>query len=193
MTEILNKEPTIWSEGLTVERLNALLDTVTIKKFLSASLAAQTIRACLDLHGITLPILEVEGGSGGYYGPSNSDGHAILIGTSSMSNPDMYAPPTEGEWLFKIVDSDGPDDDFDDHLSLYIVMDKDDDNLIECYAQIVNDDEVDALADMDNMTDFDFQRAVGGSIDNKEVAGDRSGESIWQRQQRHLGGYKLKD
>jgi hypothetical protein len=189
-----NEVPTIHSEGLTVERLNALLDTITIKPFLSASLAAQTIRAALDLHSITLPILEVEGGSGGYFGSTVADGPAILTGVSSMKSPDMYAPPTEGEWLFKIEDSDGPDDDFDDHLSLYIIMDQNDKNLIDCYAQIVTDDEVDDLANMeDNMTDMDYQREVGGSVLINPRVSDRSGESEYQKQQRHVGDYKEHD
>jgi hypothetical protein len=195
MTEIVNQEPTIHSEGLTVERLNALLDTLTIKRFLSAALAAQTIRAALDLHGITLPILEVEGGSGGYFGPTSADGKSILAGVHSGTDPKMFQPATEGEWTFKIVDADGPDDDFDDHLSLYIVMDQDEDNLIEAYAQVVDDEDLDDLMNMDDrMTDFDYQTQVGGSIDNQERPdSDRAGESEYQKQVRHAGDYREKD
>ena len=194
MTEIVNQEPTIYSGGLTVERLNALLDTLTIKRFLSAALAAQTIRAALDIHGITLPILEVEGGEGGNFGSSTADGKSILAGVSAMNNPNMYAPPTEGEWNFKIVDANH-DDDADDNLSLYIVMDQDEDNLIDCYAQIVDGEELEDLMNMDDkMTDFDFQTQVGGSIDDQDRPDtDASGESEWQKQQRHIGSYHEKD
>ena len=188
-----NETPTIWSEGLTVERLNALLDTITIRRFLSAALAAQTIRACLDLHGITLPILEVEGGVAGYYGTSTADGPYIQHGVSSMKNPDMFKPPAEGEWLFKITDADGPDDDFDDHLYLYIIMNPDEYNLIECYAQVVTEEELDDVLDSD-MSDFDYQRAMGGTVDaNADRDANRAGESDWQRQQRHIGDYKEHD
>jgi hypothetical protein len=195
MTTIANQEPTIYNDGMTVERLNALLDTITIKRFLSAALAAQTIRAALDLHGITLPILEVEGGQGGYYGPTSADSKFILHGVHSGTNPEMYAPPTEGEWTFKIVDADGPDGDFDDNLTLYIVMDQDEDNLIECYAQVVDDAELDDLINMDDkLTDFDYQTQVGGSIDDQDRPdSDRSGESKYQKQIRHVGNYREKD
>jgi hypothetical protein len=187
----MNEVPTIHSEGITVERLNSLLDTLTIKKFLSAALAAQTIRAALNLHGIILPILEVEGGSGGNFGPTVADGPSIIHGVHSGTDPKMHEPQTEGEWTFKIVDADGPDNDFDDHLNLYIVMDQDENNLIECYAQIVTDADLDDLVNMDDsLTDLDFQREVGGSIDGAEVEGDRSGESLWQKQQRHIGGMR---
>jgi hypothetical protein len=173
--ELTNNDPTIYSEGLTVERINDLLDKLTAKRFANASVAAQTIRAALDLAGITLPVLEVEGGTGGYFGPTSADGPAILAGISSMTNPTMYQPPSEGEWLFKIKDSDGPDDDFDDTLNLYIVMNIDDENLIECYAQILTDDEVPIIANMDNITDKEYA----------ELVGDRAGETDYDKQIRH--------
>ena len=185
-----NEVPTIWSEGLTVPRLNALLDLLTAKKFVSAALAAQTIRAALNLHGIILPILEVEGGVNGHYTATVADGPDILRG-GSMSAPEGHAPQTEGEWLFKIKDADGPDNDFDDYLSLYIVMDLDEHNFIECYANILTDGELDSIAAMDDMTDDDFQKAVSGTFDGDIHAGDINGESEYQKRIRHIGTIKL--
>lgn len=181
----MNEVPTIHSEGITAERLNSLLDKITEKPFTNAALAIQAIRAALDLHGITLPVLEVEKG-----GTTTADGHSIQVGTSSMQNPDMYAPPVEGEWLYKIVDADGPDDDFDDYLYLYIVMDllhdKDLGNMIDCFAQIISSEDIETIA---NMKDDDYQDEVGAG-NSADHIGDRAGESIYQKQVRHIGGLR---
>jgi hypothetical protein len=186
--EEMNEVPTIHSEGLTVERLNSLLDKLTSKPYASAALATQSVRAALDLHGITLPPLEVEGGSGGNYGSSVADGPSILHGVHGGTDPKMYSPPAEGEWLFKVKDSDGPDDDFDDHLYLYVVMDHiimpEIGNAVDCYAQIISDEDVEDIA---AMKDDDYQDAVGAG-NSAEHEGDRSGESEYQKQVRHIGG-----
>jgi|GEM_PF-3605409 len=181
-----NETPTIYNEGYTVERLNSLMDEVTSKRFLSAALAAQTIRACLDLHSISLPHLEVEGGSG----TTTADGPFILQGVQSMDNPNMYAPPTEGEWLFKIQDSDGPDNDFDDTLWLYIVMDMDEDNLVDCFAQVITDKDLDDISKYTDMTDDEYQDQKG-RLDYIPHEGDRSGESEYQKDIRHIGSLKI--
>jgi hypothetical protein len=136
-------------------------------------MAVGVIRAALDLAGITLPKLEVEGGP-----DSNSveDGKFILHGV--QKDPEMYAPPTEGEWLWKIKDADGPDGDYDDNLHLYIVINRDDENLIECYAQILQgDDEVSMITNMDDITDKEYQ----------ELVGNVAGETPYIAQQRHVG------
>lgn len=178
-----NETPTVWSEGITVERLNSLLDQVTSKPISNASLAAQIIRAALQLHGFTLPVLEVEGGQGGYYGRTSADGPAILAGISAMTDPAMYAPPAEGEWIFKITDADGPDNDFDDDLYLYIVMDMVDMGkklglAVDAYAQVLSGE------DLDILSDDDYQEAVGGG-NEAEHEGDRAGESDYQKKIRH--------
>ncbi len=175
-----NELPTIYSEGLGVDRVNHILDQITAKRFISAPVAAQAIRAAMDLVGITLPILEVEGGAGGYFGATTADGPSIMVGVSSMSNPTMYQPPSEGEWFFHIVDNDGPDNDYDDHLNLYIVMNLDDENLIECYAQILTDDEVDLVLNMDDITNKDYP----------DLVGDVSGETDYLEKIRHIGTVK---
>jgi len=181
MTEPVNSSPTIYSEGMTVERINEILDRITAKRFISAPVAVQAIRAAMDLAGITLPVLEVEGGVGGNFGATVADGPSILRGTSSMSNPTAYQPPSEGEWVFKIQDADGPDYDFDDYLNLYIVMDLDDQNLIECYAQILTDDELDSVLNMDSDP---------AAKDYPELTGDVAGETDYIKRIRHIGTLK---
>jgi hypothetical protein len=177
-----NETPTVYNEGVGVERLNALLDELTLKPFSTAALAAQTIRAALDLYGITLPILEVEGGSGGYFGTTVADGPAILAGITSMANTNMYAPPIDGEWAFKIADSDGPDDDFDDSLYLYIIMDHDDDqNTTDCYATIVDKDDLSYIT-----SDDAYQDQKGRHLVTPELDG-RSGETPYLKTQRRVG------
>jgi hypothetical protein len=181
--EFTNDQPTIWSEGDEVERTNYLLDMVTRKRFTCAAVAAQVVRATLLLAGITLPILDVEQPYMGNAGGSTEDGKFILHGVETGTNPTMYAPPAEGEYAYKIKNSDGPDDDYDDHLYLYIVMNLDPENLTECYAQILTQDEISDVMNMDNVTDKDYQELVGAL----------SGETDWQKQQRHIGSYAEKD
>ena len=185
------QKPTIYNEGITVERLNSLLNQITSRPFQTAALAAQTIRAALDLNGITLPMLEVEGGNG----RTSADGPSIINHLATMSNPTKNEPPSEGEWLFKITDADGPDDDFDDHLHLYIVMDlinEDPDigNVIDCFAQVLSTEDLDALGEFDDPTDPEYQAQKGGSFNTSTHDGDRSGESDYQKQIRHIGGLK---
>lgn len=168
-----NEVPTIHSEGHGVERVNELLDKLTSKRFVTSELAVRTIRAALDLTGITLPHLEVEGTTGS----TTMDGHAAQLGVTSKTDPDMTAPPTEGEWFFKIKDSDGPDGDFDDDLYLYIVLNRDEEGYIECYAQILLEDELDEVGNMDNISVKDYT----------DLVGDVSGEDTWLKSQRHIG------
>jgi hypothetical protein len=182
-SDFAERDPIIYSNGDQVDRVNDLLDQLTAKRFACAAVCAQILRTSLELAGIQLPLLEVEIPYEGSGGGSVADGKFILHGVETGSDPAMYAPPTEGEWLFKIVDSDGPDDDYDDYLHLYIVMDLDEQNLIECYAQILSDDEVGDVMNMDNVSAKDYE----------ELVGDVAGETDWLKQQRHIGTFKGTD
>jgi hypothetical protein len=77
-------------------------------------------------------------------------------------------PPEEGEWIFNIEDSDGNVTD----TYIYIIIDRDEEGLYECYAQIVSDDE---LQDLLNMDEREFPGLVG----------DVSGETDYLKQTRH--------
>lgn len=146
MTEIVNSKPEFYDEATDVDRLNLLLDAITAKRFVSPIIFAQAVRGACDLHGITLPLLDIEGGNG----PSVEDGKFVLAGISDPKNPNMYAPPDECEHTFHVEDGDGDISD----IYLYVVCDKDlESGYYECYAQLVNEEE---LHDVLNMDEKDF-------------------------------------
>ena len=60
-------------------------------------------------------------------------------------------------------------------------------NAVDCYAQIVSSEDLDALGDM---KDDDYADQTMGTLDNIPHEGDRSGESEYQKQVRHVGGLR---
>lgn len=179
-----SEQPEIYDCVTDIDRLNAILDKLTAKRFANAGLVIKAVRAALDLHGMTLPHLDVEGEQG----PTAQDGPYIQanIATAAGNPLDMNSPrgstPVEAEYLFKIIDADGPDNqakggndkDNDDDLYLYIVIDLDEENLIDAYAQVVHEDEV------DDLTDYNL-----GARLFPELVGDISGETKYEKQVRH--------
>lgn len=168
--------PTIWDEHSDIGRLNAMLDNVTAKKFLNPSLFVATVRVILNFNGITLPHLEIEGDTG----PDVRDGFAIQSAPDvvSATNPTTTAPPSEAEYLFKITDADGPDDDWDDQLYLYMIVERDDEiGVWEAYAQVVDKEELDVLSNLeDYVSDKEYP-----DMDDTDI----SGETPYLRQVRH--------
>jgi hypothetical protein len=134
MTEFVNSQPEFYDETTDVHRLNTLLDDITAKRFVAPILFVQAVRGALDLHGITLPHIDIEGKNG----MTPEEGPAILAGVTNPLAPDMYAAPFDGEYIFHVEDAHGDISD----IYLYMVCDKDFEGLFECYAQLVNEDEL---------------------------------------------------
>ena len=145
------------SEELT--SLNGLLDAITEKRFASPTVFIQAVRAVCELHGINLPILEIEGEDG----PTAQDGKFVLARVSNPLNPDMYAAPDEGEYIFNVEGTE---------FYLYIVVDHDDDDAYDCYAQVVSEDELSDVMDAE-LDDF------------PELVGDKNGETEYEKHVRH--------
>jgi hypothetical protein len=141
MTEIVNSEPEFYNEATDVSRLNGLLDAITAKKFVSPVIFCQAVRGACDLHGITLPLLDIEGTNGA----TSDESKGILYGVSSPDAPAMYAAPVEGEYVFHVEDADGDISD----IYLYMVCDQDEKGYFECYAQLVDEDELQSVLNMD--------------------------------------------
>jgi len=172
-------KPIIFNDFADVKALNELFDQVTRKPFLSPMVAINTIRAALDLFGITLPKLDVETQ---IEGPNTMDALQIL-----MSGKRLETPPLDCEYLFKIVDNNekedkehGVGDDWDNHLYLYIVLDRlEHDGVYEAYAQVVDEEEVSDLLDQDIPAEI-------AALD-PEWSGDVNGEDNYLKTIRHSG------
>jgi hypothetical protein len=163
-----NEKPTVYNEGFGVDRLNALLDQLTSKRFFTAALAIQTIRAALDLHGITLPVV-----------PAEHPDQRKVNWNGSRGNWEGE----EYEYLWHLDNNDTPNSDQgdrDNKLNLYIVINKDEDGVYDVYAQILYDDEVETITSMDNLTDKDYE----------ELVGDEAGETAWLKNTRNIGTFK---
>jgi hypothetical protein len=171
MTEIVNSEPTTYDDASDIGRLNDLLDKLTDKRFSTQTLVVACVRAALDLHGITLPILDVELG-----GSSVLDGKSIMMNVTTANDPEENKPPEEGEWIWKIRDSDGDkfDNDWDDDIYFYLVIDKDEDGLYSAYAQLISPEELRDLHD-DGLAAKVYP----------ELVGDLAGETEWNKLIRH--------
>ena len=171
MSENIDLE--LFNDASDIGRLNDLLDKLTEKRFTSASLASSTVRAALDLYGIRLPILDIDG----YSRDTMFEGRAVQLGATT-ANCEISAPPVEGEYLFNISGKEADDEiDEDNDIYLYFVVSLDD-FLYDAYAQIVTKEEADSV--------------MGHEFDEKdfpEVVGDIAGETTWDKMQRHNGNY----
>lgn len=154
-------------EATDVDRLNELLDAITAKRFISPVIFVQAVRSACALHGIALPLLDIEGTNG----PTVEDGKFVLARISSPQALDMYAAPTEGEYIFHCEDGNGNITD----TYLYMVVDRDDEGLYDAYAQLVSEDE---LHDVLNVDEKDYP----------ELVGDISGETKYLAQTRRSRG-----
>jgi hypothetical protein len=177
MTDFLHNDEAIFHDETTdVFRLNQLLDDLTEKRFITVNVFVAAVRGALDLHGITLPMLDVEGAHGyDKTGASVEDGKFVQAGITDGSNVDMYAPPVDGEFIFNVKDihdTDGPSD-----IYLYMLAEREEDGVYACYAQLVNGDELEELMSSDPLDD-----------EFPELVGDIAGETDWLKQQRHLNG-----
>lgn len=159
MTEMVN--------STEVDRLNGLLDAITAKRFISPVIFVQAVRGACGLYGIPLPILDIEGKDGA----TSDESKGILFGIADPSAPAMYAAPVEGEYVFHCEDGNG---DITEHY-LYLVVDRDDEGLYECYAQLVEEDELQSLL---NINEKEYL----------ELVGDVSGETEYLAQTRHSRG-----
>jgi hypothetical protein len=167
-------DPVFYDETTDVGRLNQLFDELTEKRFISVNVFVGAVRAALDLHGITLPHLDVEGADGyDSAGATVEDGKFVQAGITDGANVNMYAPPVDGEWIFNI--KNGSDETADSDVYLYMIADRDDEGVFECYVQLVNGDEVDDLTGTENLDN-----------DYPELVGDIAGETEWLAQQRHV-------
>jgi hypothetical protein len=176
----LNYSPTIVNDSADVERLNHLFDQLMEKPFLSPTVAINAIRAALDFHGILLPKLDVETQ---IEGPNTVDALSYL-----MSGKRLPVPALDCEYLFKILDADeeediksGKENDWDDRLYLYIVLDRNEElGVYEAYAQIVDADDVDDLlfADIPKQLADLYPDLMGTDV---------NGESPYKKQVRHVG------
>ncbi len=158
MTTLLDNEAIFYDEATDVYRLNQLLDDLTDKRFISVNVFIDAVRAAMGLHGITLPMLDPE--------------HADKTGS------DMYAPMTDGLWIFNVLNS--ADLNAESDVYLYMIADQDDDGVWECYAQLVNGKELEELLSTDPL-DYEFP----------ELVGDVAGETEWLAQQRHIGNHDV--
>lgn len=164
----MNYAPTEVNSEADIFRLNTLLDQITEKPFLSPMVAINAVRAALDFGGFLLPKLDVEVD---IEGPKE-----IEVLSYMLSGHRLPAPALDCEYQYKIENTD---------LYFYFVMDRTDEGVYEVYAQIVTDDELDALT-----TDDVPQDLVDENPDLMDM--DASGETAYLKQQRHTskGGTK---
>ena len=172
-----NEKPTIYDDVADIHHLNELLDKATDKPITSPSLAVNIIRACLELYGIVLPVLEVESQ------PTGADMQAALTQMHMGKQP--VHSPVECEYTFKLLDDDAQepvadDNDWDDNLYLYICIDRHDETgYYEAYAQVVDKKDLDDLINMDMPElEKEFPEYFYGAQD---------GEDKYQTQVRHVG------
>lgn len=159
-------------ETTDVARLNKLLDELTEKRFIGVNVFVAAVRGALDLHGMTLPMLDVEGAGPG---ATVMDGKFVQAGVTDGANVNMYAPPVDGTFIFNIKDA--RDVEADSDVYLYMIAEREDDGVFACYAQLVNSEELEELLSTDPL-DHEFP----------ELVGDIAGETEWLKQQRHLNG-----
>jgi hypothetical protein len=176
--------PTVLVSDNDVGRLNQLFDMLTAKQFISPTVFTQAIRQALNLHGINLPLLEIEGTGGvpTIVPARDTDGDDDGDEDDGVDHPridDGYtAPPVDQEVVFLIHSmpplEDMPEMDEDSGLYLYIVIDRNEKGLYDCYAQIVSADELADIMD-DDVLEREFP----------EIVGDSDGETDYERQVRH--------
>lgn len=176
----INQQPSIIDDDSDIGRLNALLDQLLEKPFLSPAVAINAVRAALDCHGLLLPKLDVEAQ---VEGPNTLDALSYL-----MSGKRLPIQSWDCEYLFKIIDADHDQDikdgivgreDWDNYLYLYLVLDRNDElGVYEAYAQIVDMDDVSALIHEDIPQDLaDLYPNLMGM--------DVNGETPYDKQIRH--------
>jgi hypothetical protein len=171
MTQSEHITPVVKPDG-ALDRLNYALDGLTMKPFISPTIFVQGVRMALHIYGIQLPLQDIEGTTVPTISPArdmdnDDDGDEDDGVDRPRINDGYHAPPDEMEAAFALDDSG---------LYLYMVVDRDERGLYDCYAQMVTLDE---LAEI-------FGTDEGGEGDGP-IVGDDAGETGYGRQQRHLG------
>jgi len=186
---IPNYDPVIYNDAADIERLNELLDQVTERPFLSPQVAINAVRASLEMAGILLPKLDVERL---IEGPSTLEAASYLA-----AGKQIPAPSYDCEYLMHLTDSDhledikaGDPEDWDNRLYFYFVLDRHDDlGVYECYAQILDEDDVDEVVLADIPAEL---AALNLALPDDE---DVTGETPFLRTVRHTGtgGFNAED
>jgi hypothetical protein len=121
-------EPVSFDSVVDIGRANDLLDQITLKPFTSPTIFITAVRAVLDLHGIVLPMMELDG----------LDPVPLSI--------DVQDPvEVEGEYVYPIEDERGDQTD----AYIYIIVNRNDQGHYECYAQVVDQEELEFLVSID--------------------------------------------
>lgn len=153
----VNNTPTSHNSLIKVDQLNAWLDDITAKPYVAPILGVQAVRAVLEANGIILPLLDIDGAD-------LNTSEAGMLGYTENGAP---APITaqEGEYVYKIehekvaglghdpsqpatvVETEG--------RYFYLVITKSDNGLYDVWAQVVTSDELDALDEEGDDSEFD--------------------------------------
>lgn len=178
---IPNYDPVIYNDLADIERLNDLLDQVTERPFLSPQVAVNAVRAALEQAGILLPKLDVERL---IEGPNTLEA-ASYLATGQRIPASSY----DCEYLMHLTDSDHIEDlkheldeDWDDRLYFYFVMDRNEKlGIYEVYAQILDEE------DVNEVVLADIPAAMASADLDLPDDEDVSGEDPYLRQVRHTG------
>lgn len=130
-------KPMMYNDHPDIDKLNRLLEDALARPFQSSFVAVQTIRAALDLFGITLPRVEIEQD---IEKPSS-------IAALRMLHAGKRIPPadTDCEYAFKLTSVHG-----EEGLYLYMVIDLDREKAhYDAYATVVDDEDLTKLINID--------------------------------------------
>lgn len=134
-------KPIIYNDHPDVKKLNDLLEQICSRPFKTSSLVVQSIRAALDLFGITLPVLEVEQEING----PDKEAAETQMNTGKLLPPSIV----DCEYAFKIEPQNINTDDVES-LHLYIVIDRNSaTHHYEAYSQVVDEKDLNMLLNMD--------------------------------------------
>jgi len=156
-----------------LDRLNYTLDSITLLPYLSPTIFVQGVRMALHKWGLLLPLQDIEGTTVPTIVPArdmddNDDGDEDDGIDHPRINDGYHAPPDEMEEAFAVDDSG---------LYLYMVVDRTEKGLYDCYAQMVTLDELAEIWGTDD----------GGEEEDKDIVGGDTGETAYAQLQRHAG------
>lgn len=153
----LSVDSAVWEPQL--DKMNFDLEAVTSEPFLNSALFVNAVRGTLERYGILLP-----------------------------AHSNMQQLSVEAEVVYDLVDDltsnrqdytqGGDEKDSVNPRYLYMVHNLDPNGNVEGYAQIVNQEELDALGSMDRLSDEEEFEAGVADQDNTWLAN-------WRKQQRH--------
>lgn len=150
---VSDTNPVVYNDVVDIDHLNDVLDYLSSRPYLTIDLAVNAFRFALNSVGISLPRLDIEAQVQG------ADFLSALTQLATGVVPNTN-PTHECEYLFKIIDSDKNQDvnehepeagDWDNHLHLYICIDRDESNKYwDAYCQVVDKSDIDTLLNMDS-------------------------------------------